>query len=111
MPRAEEIGANVLATPQQVARGFFLLGGNVNGGERPGPVEDRQVAGVTTIRFDPIPRAAGDQGRRNHIAGDSLGRGGALQLKAARSRFVAARHRALALQARDEAQNRRRVRR
>jgi len=31
---AEQVGANVFAAPQQFAGGFFLLGGNVNGGER-----------------------------------------------------------------------------
>ena len=107
MPGAEQVGADVLATAQQIARGFFLLGGNVNGGERPGPVEDRQVAGVTTIRFDSIPRAAGDQGRRDHVAGNAPGREGALQLEAARPRFVAADHRALALDARDKPHDRR----
>jgi hypothetical protein len=30
MTRPQQVGADVLAAPQEIAGGFFLLGGNVN---------------------------------------------------------------------------------
>ena len=36
MPRAEDIGADVLATAEQIAGGLFLLAGDVNRRERAG---------------------------------------------------------------------------
>ena len=83
MTRAEQIGADVFATPQQIARGFFLLGRNVDGGQRPRAVEHRELAGVAAIRFDAIARSARDQRRRNHVAGDPVAPSGRA---AARSR-------------------------
>jgi len=56
---AEQIGADVFATAKEVARGFFLLGGNVDRGEGAGAEEDGQVPGVVAVGLDAIARAAG----------------------------------------------------
>ena len=89
MARAEQIGADVLATAQQVAGGFFLLGGNVNGRQRAGAVEHRELAGVAAIGFDPVARAPRNQRRGDHVTGNPVRRERPLQLEAARARFVA----------------------
>ena len=81
---AQQIGPNVFATPQQIADGLLRLGRDVDGHQRPGPVQHRELARVTPIRFNPITRAARDQGRRNDVARNARGRQCALQLEAAR---------------------------
>ena len=60
MPRAEQVGADVFATPQQVACRFFLLGRNVDGGQRAGAIEHRELAGIAPIGFDAVARAGGE---------------------------------------------------
>ena len=42
------------AATQQIAGGFFLLAGNVDGGQRPGAVQHGELAGVAAIGFDPL---------------------------------------------------------
>jgi hypothetical protein len=54
MARAQQIGANILATPQQVARRFFLVRRDVNRGEGTGRIEDGQLARVATVGLDAI---------------------------------------------------------
>jgi hypothetical protein len=109
---SEEIGANVLATPQQIARGLFLLGRNVNRRQRAGSKQDRQLSCIATIRFDAVARAARNQGWCDHITGDAVLGQGALQLEPARARFVTAPHRAgVATEPCDESENRRIIRR
>ena len=68
MSGAQQIGANVFAAAQQIAGGFFLLGRNVNGGQRAGAIQDRELAGVAPIRLDAIARPAGNQRRRDDVA-------------------------------------------
>jgi hypothetical protein len=69
-----------------------LLGGNVNGGERTGAIQDRELTGVAPVRFYPVARAPRNQGRRNHVAVNAAARQRALQLEAAWPRLVAALH-------------------
>ena len=54
MPRAQQIGADVFATAQQITRRLFLLGRNVNGRQRPGAIQHRELAGVAAVCLDPI---------------------------------------------------------
>lgn len=70
---AEEIGADVFATPQQIARGFFLVGRNVNGGQRAGPIEDGQLARVATIGLNAVAGASGNERWRDDLAGNVVG--------------------------------------
>jgi hypothetical protein len=94
MAGAQQIGANVFATPQKIAGGFFLLGGNVNRGQRAGAEEDRQVSGIPAIRLDAVARPT-----RNECGG------------ATRAGLVAAPHRtSLAFDPPHEAENRRTIR-
>jgi hypothetical protein len=102
MPRAEEIGANVFATSEQIARGFFLLGRDVDGGQRLGAIEHGQLTRIPPIGLDAITGATWNEGRSNDLARNLFGSQGALQVKAARPRFIAAADGALALQAGDE---------
>ena len=111
MAGAQQIGANVFATAQQIARGFFLLRRNVNGRQGAGAIEHRQLAGVAPIRFDPIARSSGNQRRSDDVARNLMAGEGALQLEAAGARFVTTLHRALAAQPLDEPQDRGGVRR
>ena len=39
------------------------------GGQRAGAIQHRELAGVAPVRLDPIARAAGNQRRRDHVAG------------------------------------------
>ncbi len=50
MPRVEQIGADIFAATQQIAGGFFLVAGNVDGGQRPGAVQHAELAGVAVGR-------------------------------------------------------------
>jgi hypothetical protein len=111
MPGAQQIGANVLTTPQQIAGGFFLFAGNVNGRQGAGTEEDRQIPRVSAIRFDAIAGSARNQGGRDDVTGDSVLRQRPLQLEPARPGFVAAtRSLGVATDPLDEAENRRTIR-
>jgi hypothetical protein len=72
MPGAGEIGANVFATAQEVTRGLFLRGGNVDGGQGAGAIRDRELTSIAAIGFHPVPRTPWNQGRRNDIARDAV---------------------------------------
>jgi hypothetical protein len=111
MARAEEIGAYVFATAQQVTGGFFLIAGNVNRGERARAIQDREVAGIAAIGLNSVAGAAWDEGRGDDVTRDLVGREGAVQFEAAGAGFVAALHRARPAKALDKAHNRRAVRR
>jgi hypothetical protein len=52
MTGPEEIDTDVFPAAQQIASSFFLLGGDVNGGERPGAIQDGELPGIASIRFD-----------------------------------------------------------
>jgi hypothetical protein len=106
MAGAQEIGADIFATPEQIAGRFFLLGGNVNGGERVGPIEDGELGRIATVSFDAIARAARNKRRRDDITEHALRCQRALQLEATRAGFVAALYRAETAQPLDEAQDR-----
>ena len=112
MARAEEIGADIFATPEQIARGFFLLGRNMNRRQRAGPIQHGELAGIAPIGLDAIARATRDQGRRDDLTRRSW--------RAVRDRcnsnphgpgFVTALHRPAPPQPLDEPPNRRHVRR
>ena len=90
MSRPEEIGANVLSAAEEIPGSFFLLAGNVNGGERAGAVENRELGRVAPIGLDAIAGAPRDERGRDHVTGDALGREGALQFKPARPCLIAA---------------------
>ena len=80
------------------ARGrLFLLGGNVDRGQRLGAIKHRELARISPVRFDPVARPSGDQSRGNDVAGNALRRQRAVQLEAARPGLVTAAHRTLAL--------------
>ena len=111
MSRPQQVGAGIFATAQEIARGFLLLGRNVNRGEGTGAVQDGELAGIAAISLDAIAGAAGNQRRRNDVAGNLPRRERALQLEAARAGFVAAGHGALTLRPLDKAHDRRAVRR
>ena len=110
MPSAQEIGANIFTTAQEVARRLFLVAGNVNGGERPRPMEHRELTGIAAVGFDAIARSPGNQRGGNHVTGNLVGGKCALQLEAARPGFIAAAHRPLAVEALDKAEKRRTIR-
>ena len=93
MPRAQQIGANVFATPQEIAGGFFLLGRNVNRGQRAGAIEDRELAGIAAIGLDAIAGPPRNQRRRDDVTRDAVRGQRPLQLEAAGPGLVAALHR------------------
>jgi hypothetical protein len=93
MASAEEVGADILATAEQIADRFFLFGGNVNRSQGAGPDEHGQVPRIASIGCDPIARPARNQRRRDDLARHLVRRQKPLQLEAARPRFVAALHR------------------
>ena len=107
---AQQIDGDVFATTEQIARGFFLLGRNVDGGERTRAVEDGELGGIAAIGFDAVTGATRNQGGRDDIARHAVRGEGALQFKATGACFVAALDGcAAAPQAVDEATNRRSV--
>jgi hypothetical protein len=111
MASAQQIGTDVLATAEQIARGFLLVGGNVNGGECAGAIEDGQMAGVATIGFDAVSGPSRNERRGNDVARHLPRDEKSLQLKAARPRLIAAPHRLVGRQTRDEPPNGREIRR
>jgi len=110
MPRAEEIGADVFATPQQVAGGLFLLGGDVNGGERVGAIEDGELAGIAAVGFDAIAGSTGNQGWGDNVTREAVRRECALQFETAGTGFVTAAKGPLTSEAFDKSKNRRAIR-
>jgi hypothetical protein len=60
VPGAQQVRVDVFATPQQIPRGFLLLGGDVNGRERAGPIEDGELSGVPAVGFDSIAGPTGN---------------------------------------------------
>jgi len=83
---------------------FFLLGRDVDGGEGARAIEDGELAGIASIRFDAIAWPAQDQRRCDHITRNVVPGQRALELKATRSCFIAALNRSGA-QRLDESQN------
>ena len=57
--RAQQVGVYVFATPQQIARGLFLVRRNVNRRQRAGPIENGQLPRVPTVRLHAIPARRG----------------------------------------------------
>ena len=68
VPGAEQISADVLATSQEIPRGLFLLGWNVNGGERARAIPHGEVPGIPSISFDAIARTARDERGGDDVA-------------------------------------------
>ena len=54
----QEIGTNVLPTAQEIARGFFLLGRNMDGRQGAGAIEHSELTGVAAIGLDAIARTS-----------------------------------------------------
>jgi hypothetical protein len=107
MASAQQVRADVLAAPQQIAHRFFLVRRDVDRRQGTRTVQDRELARVTPIRFDAITRTPRDQRGRNDLARNLFGRHRALQLEAARAGFVTATYRSdLTLQSLDEAKDR-----
>jgi hypothetical protein len=106
---AQQIGANVLATAQQIAGGFFLLGGNVNRGQRARAIEHGELPGIATISLDAIARTPGNERGRDDVTPDVVRRQRTLQLEATRARFVTAADGSLAAEAFDEPEDRRTI--
>lgn len=67
---AQEIHANVLPTAQEIAGGLFLLGGNVNGGERAGAIEHGELTGIAPIGFNAIADVSRDERGRDDGTGE-----------------------------------------
>ena len=111
MPGAQEIGANVFAAAQEIARRLLLLGGNVDGGEGAGAIQDRELAGIAAIGFHPVPRTTRDQRRGDDVARDAVRDQGPLELEPAGAGLVATLHGAAAAYPFDEPQDRWNVRR
>jgi hypothetical protein len=68
MAGAQEIGAEILTTPQQGAGRLFLLRRNGNRGQRTGPMEHGEPAGIAAIGLDAIAGVSPDQCGRDHVA-------------------------------------------
>src|SRR5262245_57475559 len=62
MTRPQQIRLNVLATTQQIPRGFFLVRRNVDRRQRASAIQDRQVTGIATIGLDAIAGTTWNQG-------------------------------------------------
>jgi hypothetical protein len=111
MARTQQVRADIFATAEEIARGFLLLARDVDRRERPGPIQDGQVAGVALIGFDAIAWPPRNQRRRDHVARDALLGQGPLQLEPTRARLVAAPHGTVARDPFYESKNRLRLRR
>jgi len=59
MPGTQHVGADIFAAPQQIAGGFFLLGRNVNGGERAGATEHGELTRIAAVGFERSPARRG----------------------------------------------------
>ena len=92
MPAPHQILVGVLACPTQVPHRLVLGRGRVHLGQQPRPIQLRQLACVTPVRLDPIPRLPRDQRRGHHHAARSRFLYPALQRVAARARLVAETH-------------------
>src|SRR5687767_12643078 len=90
MPRPQQIDADVLATAQQVADRFLLIRGDVNGGQRARPIQDRELTGITPVGLNPVAWSARNQRRSNDLARHPLSGQRPLQLEATRAGLIAA---------------------
>ena len=70
MAGPQQIRADVLAAPQEIADRFLLSGGHMDRGQRARAVQHREVGRIAPIRFDAIAGAAGNQPRRDDVAGN-----------------------------------------
>ena len=111
MPGAQEIRADVFPTPEQIARRFFLRGGNVNRGQCAGSIQHSQVSGIAAICLDAVPWTTRNERGGNHVARNLAGRERPSKLEAAGAGFLATPHRPLAANSLDESQNGRTLRR
>ena len=70
MTGPQQIRADVFATAQQVAGRFFLLGRDVDRRQRPGAIQDGQLARIASVGLDPIARRGAESrpGRSPHTA-------------------------------------------
>jgi hypothetical protein len=110
MAGPQQIGANIFAAAEQIARSLFLFGRHVNRRQGAGPIEDGQVCRIATIGLDSIARPTWTECRRNDVTGNRVPLKGSAELEAARSGFVAASHGPVPLQSSDAPQNRRDIR-
>jgi hypothetical protein len=70
-----EVFLDPFAQTQEIPIGFLPGGGEINGGEFPGPVELDQLPGVPAVGFDPVSGAEGDEAGSDDVA-DQAGSGG-----------------------------------
>ena len=111
MAGAQEIGANVLATTQEIACRFFLLSGNVNRRQGAGAIEDGQLRGIAAVGFHAIARAARNQRGGDHVTRHAVRGQRALEVEATGAGLITAAHGTLSAEPVNEAQNRRGIRR
>ena len=109
MPRSQEIGADVFAASEQVARRFFLLGWDVDRGQGAGSIQNGELRRIAPVRFDPHARAARNERRGDHVTRHLTRLKTPLQLEAARPGFVAAPHGSAATDPIDESADRRQI--
>lgn len=109
MARAQQVNPDVFAAPQQVPSRFFLLRRDVNGRQRAGAEQHRELRRIPPIRLDPIAGPPRNQGGRDDGTRDAMPDQGPLQLKPTGPGLIAALDRPLALQPFDEPEDRRAI--
>ena len=72
MARPQQVRSNIFTAAEQIACRFLLLGGDVNGGQGLGPIQDCQVRGVAAVRFHAIAWPSRNQRGRDHVTGDTV---------------------------------------
>ena len=85
MAGPQQIGADVLTAAQQIADGFFLVGGHVNRCQRTRVIEHGEVTRIASIGLDTVTGPPRNEGRGDDVARDALGGERALQLEATRA--------------------------
>ena len=74
VPGSKQVGPQLAAASEEIADRFFLLGRNMNRGERAGAIEDGQLASIAAVRFDACTGAPRNQRGGDHVTRDVAGR-------------------------------------
>ena len=91
VPAALSVRASIIAGSVQVANRFFGRRRRPYHRQQAGPVQFRQLPGISSIGLDPITRFTRHQSRRDHVAADPVPLELPLQRIPARPGLVAAR--------------------
>ena len=67
LPRAEHIPPNRFPRADEISRGLFGVGGNMDGRQRPRAMQDGQLGGIPPVGLDPVAGAAGDESGGNDL--------------------------------------------